>query len=66
MGLQADYVGQELAIGERWAWSGVLPPNPMVWLVRREAAAEIDQWLLLVRVDVATFGTLTELPDQAP
>jgi len=66
VGLQADYVGQELAIGERWAWSGALPPDPVVWLVRRQAPAEIDQWLLLVRVDVATFGTLTELPDQAP
>ncbi len=65
-GLQVDYVGQELAIGERWGWSGVLPPDPIVWLVRRQAPAEIDQWLLLVRVDVATFGTLTELPDQAP
>jgi hypothetical protein len=65
-GLQADYVGQELAIGERWAWSGVLPPDPIAWLVRRQAPTQMDQWLLLVRVDVATFGTVTELPEQAP
>jgi hypothetical protein len=54
--LAADYVGQTFTLGERKAWSGILPSGLLDWLVKREAAVSPEQWLLLVRADVASFG----------
>jgi hypothetical protein len=64
--LRADYVGQRVVIGEVWGWDGVLPPDPVTWWAHHEGPAVLDPWLLLVRVDVATLGGLTELPEEAP
>jgi hypothetical protein len=54
--LAADYVGQTFSISERRAWSGVLPSGLLHWLVLRQGATSREQWLLLVRADVASFG----------
>jgi hypothetical protein len=64
--LRADYIGQQVIVSERWAWDGVLPPDPVTWWAHREGPASQDVWLLLVRVDVATLGGLTELPEATP
>jgi hypothetical protein len=64
--LRADYVGQRVIIGEVWGWDGVLPPDPVTWWAHHEGPAVLDPWLLLVRVDVATLGGLSELPEEAP
>lgn len=60
--LAADYMGQTFSIGEEKAWGGVLPSGLLRWLVLREAPTRSEQWLLLVRADVASFG---ELPAEA-
>src|SRR4030042_655432 len=65
-GLRADYVGQRVIIGEVWGWDGVLPPDPITWWSPHEGPAVLDPWLLLVRVDVATLGGLSELPEASP
>ena len=65
-GLRADYVGQRVIIGEVWGWDGVLPPDPITWWSHHEGPAVLDPWLLLVRVDVATLGGLSELPEASP
>jgi hypothetical protein len=64
--LRADYIGQQVIVSERWAWDGILPPDTITWWAHREGPALQDVWLLLVRVDVATLGGLTELPEAAP
>lgn len=56
-GLAAEYLGQTLTVGERRAWAGALPPNPLGWWFRPQAPAEPVHWLLLVRRDLATLGT---------
>jgi hypothetical protein len=65
-GLRADYIGQQVIVSERWAWDGILPPDTITWWAHREGPAQQDVWLLLVRVDVATLGGLTELPEATP
>jgi hypothetical protein len=64
--LRADYIGQQIIVSERWGWDGTLPPDPVTWWAHHEGPAVQDVWLLLVRVDVATLGGLTELPEEAP
>ena len=54
--LSADYIGQTFSISERKAWSGILPSGLLRWLVLREGSTTPEQWLLLVRADVASFG----------
>jgi hypothetical protein len=54
--LSADYIGQTFSISERRAWSGILPSGLLHWLVSREGSTTPEQWLLLVRADVASFG----------
>ncbi len=54
--LAADYVGQTFSISEHRAWTGILPTGLLHWLVLREASTSPEQWLLLVRADVASFG----------
>jgi hypothetical protein len=54
--LAADYVGQTFSISEHKAWTGILPTGLLHWLVLRDASTSPEQWLLLVRADVASFG----------
>jgi hypothetical protein len=54
--LAADYMGQTFSISERKAWTGILPAGLLHWLVLREGSTSPEQWLLLVRADVASFG----------
>jgi hypothetical protein len=48
------YIGQTLAVSERWGWDGVLPPEVSRWLVLGDAPVVQDRWILMVRADV--FG----------
>lgn len=54
--LSADYLGQIFLIGERWAWGGILPADPVTWMVRREGRTVPERWLLLVRADLVSLG----------
>jgi hypothetical protein len=63
--LRADYLGQRLAIAEVNDWDGALPPDALSWLIFRHAQLEFDDWVLLVRADVATQGGLTALGSEA-
>lgn len=54
--LGADYLGQIFLIGERWAWGGILPADPVTWMVRREGRTVPERWLLLVRADLVSLG----------
>jgi hypothetical protein len=47
-----QYIGQSIVLGERWAWSGLIPPDIFKWWVTREAPVFKDYWLLLVRADL--------------
>jgi len=51
--LQADYVGQTIAIGEKWGWDSILPPDFLKWWVRRNPPTLTDEWLVLIRQDIA-------------
>jgi hypothetical protein len=59
--LHADYLGQLLAIAETNDWDGAFPPDVVSWWLLRRAPIRLDDWLLLVRADVATQGGLTAL-----
>jgi hypothetical protein len=59
--LRADYYGQRLEIAETNAWEGALPPDVLSWLIFHRAPVESDNWLMLVRADVATQGGITSL-----
>jgi hypothetical protein len=63
--LAADYIGQTFSIVERKAWSGGLPTGLLRWMVLREAPTQPEQWLLLVRADVASFGEFPAQPAPA-
>ncbi|MGH2625963.1 MAG: hypothetical protein ACRDHY_04850 [Anaerolineales bacterium] len=54
--LGADYLGQTFLIGERWAWGGILPADPVTWMVRREGRTVPERWLLLLRADLVSLG----------
>lgn len=54
--LGADYLGQVFLIGERWAWGGILPADPVTWMVRREGRTVPERWLLLLRADLVSLG----------
>lgn len=62
--LAAEYIGQTFSIAERKAWSGILPSGILAYLVHREAPSTSEQWLLLVRADVASFGELPAQPER--
>jgi hypothetical protein len=55
----ADYIGQNLGIRERRTWDSALPPDLLQWWIRRDVPVEVDQWVLWVRVDVASFGEIS-------
>jgi len=59
--LRADYLGQSLAIAEINNWIGALPLDAMSWWILHRAPVERDNWVMLVRADVATQGGLTAL-----
>jgi hypothetical protein len=54
--LASDYTGQGFKIIEAWSWRSALPPNPVRWWVRRTLPTTGEQWVLLVRLDIATLG----------
>ena len=54
--LGADYLGQIFLIGERWAWGGILPDDPVTWMVLREGRTVPERWLLLLRSDLVSLG----------
>jgi hypothetical protein len=51
--LQADYVGQTLAIGEKWGWRSALPPDFLKWWIKRDPVTLSSEWLILIRQDIA-------------
>jgi hypothetical protein len=64
--LGADYIGQTITIGETWAFHGVLPPDPLQWWWRRRMPVSTEDWLLLVRADLATLGQTPPPPGGSP
>lgn len=60
--LGADYVGQTVVLGDKWGWEGPIPPGALAWWVTRQAPTVGDNWLLLVRADLASFGDLPAQP----
>jgi hypothetical protein len=57
--LPADYIGQNLGVRETRAWDTALPPTLLRWWIGRDVPIEVDQWVLWVRVDVASFGEIS-------
>jgi len=64
--LGADYLGQVFTIAERWNWQGFLPADPVTWMVQRQAALWNENWLLLLRADLASLGEVPATSDDAP
>ncbi len=62
--LHADYLGQLLAIAETNDWDGAFPPDVVSWWLLRRSPIRLDDWVLLVRADVATQGGLTALGNE--
>lgn len=60
--LGADYVGQTVVLGDKWGWEGPIPPGVLAWWVTRQAPTVGENWLLLVRADLASFGELPAQP----
>jgi hypothetical protein len=54
--LRADYLGQTVVLGERWDFTGAVPPQALRWWWHRQVPVIEDPWLLLVRADIATLG----------
>jgi hypothetical protein len=52
--LTAGYSGQQLLLTEQRGWPGILPPDFFLWLVRRDAPALPQPWMVLVRSDIAS------------
>ena len=52
-----QYIGQSFVLGERWAWSGVLPPNFIYWWITREAPISQENWILMARADLVPGAT---------
>jgi hypothetical protein len=59
--LHADYLGQRLAISETNNWEGTFPPDVVTWWILHRSPIRLDDWVMLVRADVATQGGLTAL-----
>jgi hypothetical protein len=55
LALQVDYIGQTIAIEERWGWDSPLPPELLKWWIIRQPPTLLDEWLILVRQDLATL-----------
>lgn len=51
--LQDDYVGQTIAIAEEWGWFSALPPEFLKWWIKRQPPTLLDNWLILIRQDIA-------------
>ncbi len=51
------YIGQSFVLGERWAWSGILPPNFIYWWITREAPISQENWILMARADLVPGAT---------
>jgi hypothetical protein len=62
--LRADYLGQLLAIAETNNWEGTFPPDVVSWWVLHRSPIRLDDWVMLVRADVATQGGLTALGNE--
>lgn len=57
LNLRANYIGQTLAIGERWGWETPIPPDFLKWWLTKSAPVSVERWILLVREDIAFLGT---------
>ena len=55
LALQDNYIGQTIAIGEEWGWDSALPPELLKWWIIRQPPTLFDEWLILVRQDLATL-----------
>jgi hypothetical protein len=56
--LPADYIGQSLGVRKLRAWDGMLPENMLGWILKRDASYMVEQWVLWVRIDIASFGEI--------
>ena len=56
LSLEDDYIGQTIAIGEEWGWDSALPPELLKWWVKRQPPIVLDEWLILIRQDIAYLG----------
>ena len=56
--LPADYIGQSLGVRELRAWDTALPPDIFRWWISRAAPTVVEQWVLWLRVDIASFGEI--------
>jgi hypothetical protein len=55
LALQDDYIGQTMVIAEEWGWDSDLPPSLLKWGIKRQAPTLFDEWLILVRQDLASL-----------
>jgi hypothetical protein len=53
LALQADYIGQTITIGNRWGWVSIVPPDIFKWWVKRTLPTVPEEWLVLIRQDIA-------------
>jgi hypothetical protein len=60
--LASEYMGQSITVAERWNWLGVLPTDPVTWMVLRQTPTFPERWLLLMRTDIATLGQTDREP----
>jgi len=58
-----QYIGQSFVLGERWAWSGILPPDFIYWWITREAPISQENWILMARADLVP-GATDIMPDE--
>jgi hypothetical protein len=64
--LSAEYTGQGLNILESWGWVGSLPPDPITWWIQRDAPTFAENWVLLIRTDIASLGEIGSTGVGAP
>ncbi len=64
--LSAEYTGQGLSVLERWGWEGVLPPDPITWWIQRTAPIVAENWVVLIRTDIASLGEMGSSGLDAP
>jgi hypothetical protein len=55
---QSDYMGQSATVSETRGWDGALPSDFLAWWVSGSAPTESRRWVLLVRADIASLGSV--------
>ena len=58
--LASSYRGQDFVWWTRPDWAGSLPPNPITWLVFREAPVKDEHVILWARADIFPGGSLEQ------